>query len=154
MNNAGTSTNSAVAGHRDPLHPIGVTHIDIGCVACGNIIKGPHHVTPLRKLISEHKRSNPDCFDGSAIANIADCARAAEERQRSNMALFERNRFGDTDGFFDTTGDVAVVQCTSCCRCFQKKAEGDGHVRAGRNKCSGASDQSPTTSYFGLFNLF
>ena len=148
---AGTSTNRAVAGHRDPLCPIGASHIDFGCRACGKFFKLLKHTTPLRQHIAEHKRSDPDCFIGSAITNVADCARAAEERQRSNMALFERNRYGDTDGFFNSTGDISVFQCVNCSRCFQKKTEADGHVRARRNKCSGATLR-PITGRITVFD--
>ena len=146
--NAGTSTNDAVAGYRDPLHPIGVTHIDFGCLACGDLIKGLSHITPLRQLIAQHKRTKPKCFDNSSSSfSAADCARGAEERQRSNMALFERNRYGDTDGFFNTTGDVSAVQCASCLRCFEKKAEAEDHVRSRRTKCNGATLRHITGRY-------
>ena len=138
-NNAGASTNNAVAGHRGPTYPLAATHVDFGCLACGKIIKTCRQSTALRNLIGQHKKTSPDCFTESSIDSDADCARALEQDQRSNLALFERNRYGDTDGFFDTTGDIAIVQCSNCSRCFEKKTEGDGHVRAGRNKCSGAT---------------
>eukprot|EP01082_Thalassiosira_pseudonana_P012148 g10890.t1 g10890 contig40:46160-46705(+) len=69
---------------------------------------------------------------------------------RVNQSLFQRNHSGDTDGFFDTSGEIAVFQCGRCSRCFDKKKAADDHVRLGRTKCSG-SEMRPITGCVTIF---
>ena len=89
---------------------------------------------------SPHRPNNLGLV-GSAIASIAGCAQQLEQGQRSNLALFERNHFGDTDGFFDTSGDIAIFQCANCLRCFDDP---------GRSKCSAAT-LVPLTGRISIF---
>jgi hypothetical protein len=74
-----------------------------------------------RWRIAQHKHDHPSCFDKSSIISIADCAQEAEKCLRVNQSLFQHDHCGDTDGFFDTSGEIAVSQCGRCSRCFFKK---------------------------------
>ena len=124
-----SSTSCADGGPpRDLYYPIDSTHIDIGCVACGSCIKQCCKSTPLSELIRRHKKESPLCFDGSTIDDAyAECARAIEERVRSKMSLFDRNRHGDTDSFF-TRDQLSGFQCTQCNKCFEKQGQASHHV--------------------------
>ena len=133
-----SSTSCADGGPpRDLYYPIDSTHIDIGCVACGSCIKQCCKSTPLSELIRRHKKESPLCFDGSTIDDAyAECARAIEERVRSKMSLFDRNRHGDTESFF-TREQLFGFQCTRCNKCFEKQGQASRHVSGSRTGCSG-----------------
>ena len=132
------------------MHPIGATHIDFGCVVCNTLLKQHSQASLLSWHIAQHKRDHPSCFDNSSITSIADCAHEAEKCLRVNQSLFQRNHSGDTDGFFDTSGEIAVLQCGRCSQCFVKKKAADDHVRLGRTKCSG-SEMRPITGRVTIF---
>eukprot|EP00970_Alexandrium_tamarense_P013268 scaffold3303_cov96-Alexandrium_tamarense.AAC.3 len=132
------------------MHPIGATHIDFGCVVCNTLLKQYSQDSLLSRHIAQHKRDHPLCFDNSSITSIADCAHEAEKCLRVNQSLFQRNHSGDTDGFFDTSGEIAVLQCGRCSQCFVKKKAADDHVRLGRTKCSG-SEMRPITGPVTIF---
>ena len=132
------------------MHPIGATHIDFGCVVCFTLLKQHSQASLLSRCIAQHKRDHPSCFDNSSITSIADCAQEAEKCLRVNQSLFQRNHCGDTDGFFDTSGEIAVFQCGRCSRCFDKKKAADDHVRLGQTKCSG-SEMRPITGRVTIF---
>ena len=137
MNNSSTSRAAGAGPPRDLYYPIDSTHVDIGCVACGAFIKLYAAKKPLRELIRRHKQDNPSCFDGSTIDDAyAACSRAIEERVRSKISLFERNRAGDTDPFFNKD-EVDGFKCSRCNKCFEKEHDANDHVRSGRTQCSG-----------------
>eukprot|EP00970_Alexandrium_tamarense_P018884 scaffold13560_cov122-Alexandrium_tamarense.AAC.11 len=95
------------------MHPIGATHIDFGCVVCNTLLKQHSQASLLSWRIAQHKRAHPSCFDNSSITSIADCAQEAEKCLQVNQSLFQHNHCGDTDGFFDTSGEISVFQCGS-----------------------------------------
>ena len=153
MNDSSTSCAAGAGPPRDLYYPIDCTHIDIGCVACGSCIKQCCKSTPLSELIRRHKKESPLCFDGSTIDDAyAECARAIEERVRSKMSLFDRNRHGDTDSFF-TRDQRMGYQCTQCLKCFGTQGKSTMHITGSRTKCSGSDTNAIAcrTTIFGTF---